>query len=236
MKVLRRLFYCVLFSQLKKITFLWCGFIYNNPAKNKWNKIKMKRIYVLRAQQAMPKQQQQDATQNHEDWYEWLEQQAIANNMSITEIVLPDPEQSNFMAWQSILARDLAKLNDTSTVIASDLASLAVLHYLSQSQQQIHGLLLIAPFTTQLPNRPELKTFIEQAQLVHEQLRLQAAKRILFFSSNDSTVPPPFSLKLVPLFNMQPIEVKNAGHFKNQKDTSVYAPIWQAVSKLLNAI
>ena len=195
----------------------------------------MKHIYMLHGMQATHQQ----------DWCQWLEAEIqtrlqaqrntedTAASIHAKCIALPQPEQPDFQAWQHILSNELAQLNPQSIVIADDAACLALLHYLSQSRQMLHGLILIAPFTQAVPTRPELKDFIAAARLNVEQLRLQAEKRLLFFSSNDPLVPPPFSLKLAPLLNMQLIEVKNAGHFAHVQDPAAYAPLWQALSKLL---
>lgn len=194
----------------------------------------MKQVYMLHGMHV-------DHEALDQDWCLWLQAnlQARLNALGAAQQVqancigLPHPEQPNFQSWQQILSRELVSINAQSVIIADDAACLALLHYLTQSRQQVYAILLIAPFTQPLPNRPALTDFIAAARLNMEQLRLQADKRVLFFSSNDPLVPPPFSLKLAPLLNMQLVEVKNAGHFAHLQDPAAYAPLLQAVSKLL---
>lgn len=169
------------------------------------------------------------------DWSTWLSSALQAQQLEAHCIHLPQAEQPDFATWQAILCNTLRSIDSDSMLIADDAACLALLHYLSQSRQHIGSLLLIAPFIQNLATRPELTQFIAAAQLNLEQLRLQAEKRVLFFSSNDPLVPPPFSLKLAPLLNMQRYEIKNAGHFSAQSDSNSFAPLLQAVLKMVGA-
>ncbi len=168
-------------------------------------------------------------------WYAWLADQVITLGHQCEIVQLADSEQPQAVIWRQNLEQQIKPLNEQVIVIGHGLGCLSTMDYLSQALKgcSLKALLLVAGFRTRLPSLPELNQLIDQCSVDDALIRIKVQQRYVFFSTNDSFVPAPFSIRLGQLINAQMIEVTRAGHFMQEDGYQTFSELWSRLQVLL---
>ena len=186
-----------------------------------------KKIYIVNGYQASP----------NDHWYPWLSQKLQQAGHVAKRVVLAQAQQPDFDSWQKFLAVQMPEIDQNTIIISHQLASVSVLHYLTQYFERtgatIRAGIFIAGFKDSLPAQPQLQAFIQKAQYKQNVLQTHMPLVIQFVSPNDPLVPPPEALKLGHYLNAQMHEVPNAGNFRKQDGFAEFPALWQVLQPLL---
>lgn len=153
-----------------------------------------------------------------ENWIPWLkvELEKLGNKVFVPKF--PTPDNQTLDNWKRVFSEYEKFLDANSIVIGHSIGTAFLLNVLESRDEFIKASFFIAGFISLLgiPNFDEInKTFIER-NFNWKKIKQNCRKFYIFYSDNDRYVPMSEADKLSDKLGVEPMLVKNAGHF-NEK-------------------
>lgn len=164
----------------------------------------MKKLYIIHGYEACPS----------DHWFAWLKNKLKGLGFETNILNMPNSEKPDAFIWQQTLKNSI-DLDEDTYIIAHSLGCIATLNFLSKHSNNtaVKALILVSGFKKHLPNLKELDNFIHNCSFNSEKIQALSQNKAFFISTNDNIVTPDLSLDLADALNINPIYVKNAGHF-----------------------
>jgi len=159
------------------------------------------------------------AGQPNSDWYPWLKKFLEQKGCQVKILKMPHTKIPIIKSWIKFLKKEIEPSPETF-LIGHSIGCQTILRYLSASNTEVGGIMLVAPWLT-LKNLSGIEKTIARPWLTRPidfAPAVKVSKKLAIFSENDRVVP----IENVKLFRdkLDPtiITVKNKGHFDENDD------------------
>jgi predicted alpha/beta hydrolase family esterase len=148
------------------------------------------------------------------NWFPWLQSALEAEDIGVTVVPLPDPDDPGKAAWENAVSTALGVPDATTVVVAHSLGVVTVLRVLETLPEpwELGGLAVVAGFTEPLEALPELDGFLATDVAV-ERVATSIRERTVLRSETDPFVPPEASDDLARRLSASLQVYPGAGHF-----------------------
>lgn len=185
----------------------------------------MAQVFVIHGYTASPE----------ENWFPWIQQQAIQAGASLKVLRLDPSETPSLDVWNRQIKEQVDVIDQHTVFIAHSLGCLATLHYLSHilQKQRIKQLVLVAGFNGRLGRLEQVNPFINAAKIDFELLKSHIEKRVVIYSEGDDRVLPKFSLEQAESLAADIVAAEHQGHFIDSEGCTALPEVWDAIAQNL---
>lgn len=145
-----------------------------------------------------------------DDWFPWLEATA-APQINIDRLLLPNPFNPQKNDWNAAVNQQLTP-QDGIILIAHSLGCITALRFIQRSQIKDVRLLLVGAFDSNLPNYPELNSFMNPVPN-YELITPKVSKATIITAKDDPIAPYQNSIKIARKLGANLIVQPTGGHF-----------------------
>lgn len=147
-------------------------------------------------------------------WFPWLRSTLSAEDVDVSVVELPSPQDPQAQAWESAVATVLGRPDEHTWIIGHSLGGVTSLRVLDalEDEWRLGGLVLVAAFTGPLKALPILDGYLRR-DVDAERLASHIAVRAKIRSDDDPFVPPPTSDRLARRLGAEILVRPRACHF-----------------------
>jgi len=153
-----------------------------------------------------------------ENWIPWLKRELEKSGSKVFAPKFPTPKNQTLQNWLKVFEKYEKYLNKDTILIGHSLGPAFILRILERLNKPVKASFFIAGFISKL-NNPDFdeinKTFL-QKKFNWRKIRQNCRNFYILYSDNDPYVPQGEAKKLALNLNVEPILIKNAGHFNKK--------------------
>jgi uncharacterized protein len=170
-----------------------------------------------------------------ENWFPWLKFELEKLNNRVFVPKFPTPENQSLENWLKVFDEYKENLNEDSIVIGHSLGPAFLLNVIENLNKPIKAAFFVSGFLELLGNSDFdsiNKTFIDR-KFDWQKIKRNSSNFFVFHSDNDPYIPLEQAEKLAKNLGINPIIVKNAGHFNEKAGYSKFNLILEKIKPLL---
>jgi len=153
-----------------------------------------------------------------ENWIPWLKKELENLGCKVFVPKFPTPKNQTLNNWFKVFKKYEKYLNEDTILIGHSLGPAFILRILDRLNKPVKASFFVAGFISKL-NNPDFdeinKTFL-QKKFNWKKIKQNCENFFVFYSDNDPYVPDGEAKKLALNLNIEPILIKNAGHFNEE--------------------
>lgn len=161
-----------------------------------------------------------------ENWFPWLKAELEKQGFEVFAPTFPTPEGQSLEAWMKVFEAFLPKVDCETVFVGHSLGPAFVLNVLERLDTPVKACFFVSGFVGTLnnPEFDELNNSFVNREFDWKKIKKNGGKFFMFHSDNDPYVPMEKALELSEKLGIEPIVVKDAGHF-NEKAGYVEFPL-----------
>lgn len=184
-------------------------------------------VYIVHGFQSSP----------HDNWFEWLAQQARSAGAVVTIPAMPAPDYPQAAVWQQTLDRIIGQPEAQTILVGHSLGVITLLRFLSRHQPaKLCGLILAAGFASRLPTLHMLDEYIDASQPDFSALQHISMPVHSIISTNDPYVPEAAGRSIAASLHSHIDYVPNGGHLMAEDGFSELTPAWHSLKQMLTQV
>ncbi|MBP6562111.1 MAG: serine hydrolase family protein [Neisseriaceae bacterium] len=184
----------------------------------------MKTVYVIHGFEANPA--------SH--WFPWLKLQLNRRSVQAQVLSMPHPSDPQLDEWVGHLQAKVVSAPANTYFVAHSLGCVMLLAYLAQHPPKtpFAGMVLVSGFYEYIPQFPALAPLADHV-FDFPALQDSVRQRVCVASSNDTIVPPEYSLRLAQKMNARHCLIDNGGHFTQHEGFSKLPLVNQLLQEMM---
>lgn len=166
-------------------------------------------------------------------WFDWLKSKLENDQIEVSILAMPDSANPRKEAWLTYL-KEHTVITPNTYFIAHSLGCIATLLFLSRSGHQIKGAILLSGFLRELPEIPELNSFIGE-KINFENIIQQIPDRLTIAAEDDYIVPFSLTEEFAKAIQAPLLKVSQGGHFLGADNFKEFPLLLTEAEKMLNS-
>jgi len=170
-----------------------------------------------------------------ENWFPWLEEELEKEGHEVFVPRFPTPEGQNLENWLKVFEEYEQRLDSDSVLVGHSLGPAFILNVLERIKKPVKAALFVAGFTGSLgnPKYDGLNNTFAAKEFNWEKIKKNCGSFFVFHSDNDPYVPLEKAKKLAQKLGIEPIVVKDAGHFNESADYTEFPLLLEKIKGIL---
>ena len=170
-----------------------------------------------------------------ENWFPWLKEELEKLGCKAFVPKFPTPEGQSLKNWLTAFEEYRQHLNEETVLVGHSLGPAFILSVLEELEKPVKAALFVAGFTGKLnnPKFDEMNRSFAEKEFNWEKIRKNCGQFFVFHADNDPYVPLEKAKELANNLGVEPIIVREAGHFNDASGYTKFLLILEKIKSLL---